>query len=260
VSDPKRWREGGDAPERVSELLKQARRSRSMTSPERARVTLRVDRIAALPAAVGLGLWLKGLAIAAGLAATGLAVARGPALWPEAAAPPAVPSGIASMAPRAQPAARDDAVAPVAPAGPGASTGPGVAQPAGDAAAAAVDPGHGVAPSSPRAPAPASAPPASSAPEPAPDAATALEREAALLEDARALVASKPSEALVRLEQHAASFPGGKLGQERELLIVSTLSKLGRTAEARARGEALLARSRGGLYAERIRAILDSMP
>jgi hypothetical protein len=65
-----------------------------------------------------------------------------------------------------------------------------------------------------------------------------LAREHALLERARAAVAAgQGSAALASLEQHARSFPRGRLGQEREVLTIQALMQTGRHADARARGE-----------------------
>ena len=80
-----------------------------------------------------------------------------------------------------------------------------------------------------------------------------------MLERARASLGASPAGALAITEEHAARFPGGKLAVERELLAIDALRRLGRAGEARARGEALLSRARGGLYEERIRKLLDDL-
>jgi hypothetical protein len=87
-----------------------------------------------------------------------------------------------------------------------------------------------------------------------------LAREAAMLEDARALLDRTPGDALSKLEEHAAAFPSGHLALEREMMAVDALRRLGRTDDARSRGRALLARYHGSLYEERVRAMLDSLP
>jgi hypothetical protein len=46
---------------------------------------------------------------------------------------------------------------------------------------------------------------------------------------------------------------------EREMVAIDALRRLGRTGEARARGEAMLARAQGGLYEERVRKLLEGM-
>ena len=79
-------------------------------------------------------------------------------------------------------------------------------------------------------------------------------------QSARAGLAGRPAEALAITQAHAAEFPAGKLSVERELLAIDALGRLGRATEARARAEGLLARARGSLYEDRIRAILGGLP
>jgi hypothetical protein len=85
-----------------------------------------------------------------------------------------------------------------------------------------------------------------------------MAEEAALLERARVALGGNAADALAVTEAHAAQFPNGKLAMERELLAIEALRRLGRTAEARARGEALAARDRRGLYRERLQRILEA--
>ncbi|MDC0746105.1 tetratricopeptide repeat protein [Polyangium mundeleinium] len=86
-----------------------------------------------------------------------------------------------------------------------------------------------------------------------------ITREIMMLEEARRLMATSPSEALRRVEAHAQEFPAGRLAMEREFLAIDTLLRLGRKDEARARGEALLERSSGSPYEVRVRRKLDEM-
>ena len=62
--------------------------------------------------------------------------------------------------------------------------------------------------------------------------------EAELLENARRKLSSDPSGALELVQQHRARFRGGVLAQEREVIAIEALRRLGRTAEADARAEA----------------------
>lgn len=62
--------------------------------------------------------------------------------------------------------------------------------------------------------------------------------EAELLESARRLLGSNPSGALELAQQHRARFRGGVLAQEREVIAIEALRRLGRSAEADARAEA----------------------
>jgi hypothetical protein len=62
--------------------------------------------------------------------------------------------------------------------------------------------------------------------------------EAELLESARRLLASNPGGALELAQQHRARFRGGVLAQEREVIAIEALRRLGRSAEADARADA----------------------
>jgi hypothetical protein len=86
-----------------------------------------------------------------------------------------------------------------------------------------------------------------------------LTREVALLEKARRSLQRDPAGALAMLNVYAAEFPTGTLGMEKELLAVEVLRRLGRAADARARGEALLVRTRGSIYEERVTGMLDAL-
>jgi hypothetical protein len=86
-----------------------------------------------------------------------------------------------------------------------------------------------------------------------------LGEEAAVLERARASLRSDPQLALRLCDEHARQYARGKLGIEREMVAIEALGRLGRRAEARRRGEALLAHARGSLYEDRIHGLLDSL-
>ena len=82
---------------------------------------------------------------------------------------------------------------------------------------------------------------ASEAPSPAPAPAAASQRaktpnEAALLERARRALASNPALALELTRRHQAEFPRGVLRQEREVIAIEALRRLGRSDQARERG------------------------
>ncbi|MCA9623611.1 MAG: hypothetical protein KC731_31535, partial [Myxococcales bacterium] len=77
-------------------------------------------------------------------------------------------------------------------------------------------------------------------PEPAPSAAP--RPESAILAEAQRSLASDPARALALCDEHARSHPRGSLGQEREMIAIDALQRLGRTAEARARAAAFRAR------------------
>jgi hypothetical protein len=84
--------------------------------------------------------------------------------------------------------------------------------------------------------APTEAPRSSASPSASSDAALAAER--ALLDVGRtALGRSDGAHALEAAARHAREFPRGQLSEEREAIAVQALVKLGRRAEAEARGE-----------------------
>jgi hypothetical protein len=242
MSEPTRLRDEG--PDAVRALLRHAPRTRTMTAADRSRTRARVARLAGLAAGLGSLAWLQGAAIGAGLGVLAVGAAEVVPTW-------------LSPAPTAARARLAVSAAPVAPAGPVvavATIAPSAEAAAPPASASTEPPPSRSAARLPEAPAP-SADEAASAPPP-PDS---LAQEAALLERARAALGASPAEALALTEAHAAQFPGAKLGMERELVAIDALRRLGRVADARARGEALLPRARGGLYEERIKKLLDGM-
>ena len=68
------------------------------------------------------------------------------------------------------------------------------------------------------------------------------EGEFAFIKRAQDALASDPSRALSIAEEHARTFPAGEFVQEREVVAVQALARLGRTTEAKSRANALLAR------------------
>jgi hypothetical protein len=64
--------------------------------------------------------------------------------------------------------------------------------------------------------------------------------EADLLGQAQAALSGNPERALSLSEQHRRRFPHGLLVQEREVIAIEALARLGRTAEAKTRGERFL--------------------
>jgi hypothetical protein len=197
----------------------------------------------ALPAAAGLLLWLKGVAVAAGIGVLGVAAVKGiPVLLSNSdaaatvspvstATPPVMAKPKPAQAPTAAPVPSVTATP--------TTTASVTAIPTATAAATAMSPSI----------------------EPAPSAETdSLAREAAMLDRARGLLGSDPGAALAALDAQAVAFPAGHMSLERELLSVEALRRLHRVSEARARGESLLRRARGSIYEDRVRAILDELP
>ncbi len=77
-------------------------------------------------------------------------------------------------------------------------------------------------------------------PDPRPSTTTepeppAAEPENVLLARAQDALAGSPAQALALTDLHLARFPGGRLTQEREILAVDALLRMGRGADARAR-------------------------
>lgn len=86
------------------------------------------------------------------------------------------------------------------------------------------------------------------------------QRETAALEQVFTVVASDPSRAMSMLDAFDREFPRGRLRDEREFLGVLALDRLGRRDEARTRARALLQRSPAGIYAPRLRRLLEQAP
>jgi hypothetical protein len=107
------------------------------------------------------------------------------------------------------------------------------------------------------APASAGATPSSSAPAAAtahPSGATArpVETEAELLERARGALASNPARALALTEQDRTRFPAGVLAQEREVIAIEALKRLGRGDEAARRAADFARRYPGSAYKKKL--------
>jgi len=256
---PIRLRDDPSAPAHVRNMVRSGRRSRPMSREARGRSTARLNRsVILLPAAAGLVVWAKGVAIAAVCVAAAVAVrvvpmltrGEGPPKAPSqthlgAAPATRLPAGTVTIpaVERLEPPREDG------PRGPSRvlSGSPRDSAPVGEGRAS---PFRGGAPASTL----SALPNGDSRSETNP-----LEREAALLEEARALLERRPSAALEVLDRHAATFPAGQLRMERELLAVDALRRLDRVDEARARGDALLVQARGSIYEPRVRAMLSEI-
>ena len=80
--------------------------------------------------------------------------------------------------------------------------------------------------------------------------------EAKLLNEAHVAMAADPRKAYALANEHAKRYPRGQLAAERELILIQALIRLGRTAEAEARGRALRKSAPSSIYGERLDAIL----
>lgn len=130
-------------------------------------------------------------------------------------------------------AVEDPKTAPVAAPAPDRSERPEIPPPPPSEPATNVSP-----PATPSSPEPEAAAPPSVKRAEKPAVRAGGPSEAELLERARRLLGSNPSGALELAQQHRARFRGGVLAQEREVIAIEALRKLGRQAEADARAEA----------------------
>jgi hypothetical protein len=270
MSEPRRWRDGAEAPDEVRELLAAGAKPRGMSPTERAAAARQAGRIAAVP--VGLFAWWGAAkALAAGLAVAGV-VAGAVVVAERVRAPAATPAALTTA--RARVAAR---VAPRRPVEPPSRIEPA---PVGPVAAAPVQVGvtprglvvarpsrpTPVAVAAPSAPPPPAAEPvavaspaAPSVPAPAPARDESLAAEAALLVRAHRGLEVDPARSLALVDAHA-GFAHPALAEERELIAVLALQRLGRREEARARGDALVARWPSGAAAQRVRGLRSTAP
>lgn len=195
---------------------------------------------------------LAGVVFSFGLWASG--VGSGPP-------PPNVPVSVAAPRSSANPgdlgAAREGG-----PAGKPSSDSPSPAQ-----RPAAAEPSSARAAPLPGASSSAGAPPAepastSSAGSAGAEAPTEIadESEGAYLARAQALLGGNPSGALALAEQHRSRYPKGTLGQEREVIAITARVGMGRTADARARAEALLAKNPSSAHRRRLSVIVPGLP
>jgi hypothetical protein len=76
--------------------------------------------------------------------------------------------------------------------------------------------------------------------------------ETALLEQARAALHSRPAEALELTRRHQARFPSGVLAQEREVIAIEALERLGQREAASVRAAAFERRYRGSVHQPRL--------
>jgi hypothetical protein len=200
--DPARLSAGGaDAPQALRELLASAKTdlpSAGSLSQLAARLPLGPPPIAAPPPGAASGAGVSGVAkLIGGLAVVGAVV--GGAIWlTSERTPPGVPVATPPSAPVASP---PPAEAPA----PAAEPPPVVHAPS------AVNP-----PASPKASGPS---------------------EAALLQQAQAALRRDPARSLALTHEHRRRFPKGALAQEREVIAIDALSRLGRSGEAGKRAE-----------------------
>jgi hypothetical protein len=88
-------------------------------------------------------------------------------------------------------------------------------------------------------------------------AAVAQETEVALLQRAKALIATDPRAALALTDEHAARFPNGMLGQEAEVIALEALVGAGRTDEAAVRLARFRARFPKSAHLPHLESLID---
>ncbi|HKY39430.1 MAG TPA: hypothetical protein VJN18_26005 [Polyangiaceae bacterium] len=237
MTEPKRWLEGGDAEDDALALLRAARPPVPLGAEARRRSGHRVAALGVVPIAAAFG-WWPALALGAVLGASGsFAVTR---LMTSEPAPSE--TGSARRA-----SSTNSATAPIAEA-------PAFQYQPSEVPSSPTPAPPGPAVRSPVAPAFS----AESASESA--SANALQEEIRLLEQARRNLADSPGAARLALLDHERRFPGGHLRIERELLLVDSLVRLGRHAEAEARAASLERQNANSLYRERLDQILGKRP
>ena len=104
---------------------------------------------------------------------------------------------------------------------------------------------HASATTGPRAPSPRSKA----------DARSSTVEELRLLDLAGGAVESDPELALRLAEEHARRFPSGLLGDEREVIEIAALVRLGRLRAARARAMIFLGAHPGSAYSAKVRVL-----
>jgi hypothetical protein len=90
--------------------------------------------------------------------------------------------------------------------------------------------------------------------------AAAPESEMDLLREAQGSLGSSPATTLARCEEHARLYPTGSLAEEREVLAVDALLRLGRRGEAEARAARFRGEHPGSAYLRRLDSLLDRQP
>jgi outer membrane biosynthesis protein TonB len=99
-------------------------------------------------------------------------------------------------------------------------------------------------------------PPVAVEPAPVTTPAPARPSEAQLLSSAQSSLASDPARALKLTAEHRQLFPTGAFTQEREVIEIDALYRLGRKVEADRRATQFVARNPGSSYARRVKEMM----
>jgi outer membrane biosynthesis protein TonB len=89
---------------------------------------------------------------------------------------------------------------------------------------------------------------------------SSADTEIRLLQRAHDALGAKPADALGFAEEHERAYPAGSLLQERELIAISALARLGRAADARSRADRFLSRFPTSAHRRRIEAVVGRSP
>ncbi len=102
-------------------------------------------------------------------------------------------------------------------------------------------------------------PTASAIPTPDPPAqAEDQEPETKVLQRAHAALAANPSQALALCTEHALRYPRGTLGQEREVIAIDALVRMGRRTEAASRAERFVKSYPASAHVRRLETLIGS--
>jgi hypothetical protein len=80
--------------------------------------------------------------------------------------------------------------------------------------------------------------------------------ELSLLRQAQAALNTNPARALSLVSDHQRAYPAAHLAQEREVIAIAALAKLGRVPEARTRAAEFFARFPGSAHRQRVEALV----
>jgi hypothetical protein len=97
-------------------------------------------------------------------------------------------------------------------------------------------------------------------PVPVPALPSPLAAEVSLLDQARALAPTQPTEALRLIDDHAVRFPHGVLRDEAALVRLEALLTAGRRADAERYAQPIIDQRPGTPIARRMTALLGSSP
>jgi TolA-binding protein len=223
VTEPTRLLDDANAPEEVAALLSSLTAPEAPSPAKQAELAKQLASLAS-PAAVvtvSTALWVKAAVV---LGVLGLAGAWATVKFRAHDSNPAVQAPLATAAPPASVAlGAPTATAPV--------DAPAI-QPAATPEAASPPPGSARSKSAAR---------------------DSLADEEALLEQARRVASSSPSQALGLLRQYQQRFPRGQLTAERLFLSVDVLTRLGNTNAARKQADALIRAFPTSVYAAQVK-------